>query len=161
VRQEPRLLTGTVRRNIRFLRDDVHDEEVRKAAEAAGLGPELESWPDGLEHNVGPAGAALSVGQRQRIVLARALAGHPDLLVLDEPTSALDAQTEAAVRDTIGRMRGRATVIVIAHRLSTLDACDRVAVLDDGRLAAFGPPGELAAAGGYYREALEFSGLRP
>jgi ATP-binding cassette subfamily B protein len=161
VRQEPRLLTGTIRDNVRFLRKGVRDEDVLAAVDAAGLGPELASWPDGLDHHVGPAGAALSAGQRQRIVLARALAGAPDLLVLDEPTSALDAHTEASVRDAIARLRGRATVVVIAHRLSTLDTCDRVVVLAEGRLVALGDPAELAAAGGYYREALELSGLRP
>jgi len=161
VPQQPQLLTATVRANIRFLRDDISDEDIRVAADAAGLGPELEAWAEGLDHQTGAAGAELSVGQRQRIVLARALAGHPDLLVLDEPTSALDAHTEHAVRAAISALRGRTTVVVIAHRLSTLDDCDRVAVLDDGRLTALGPPEELAATDSYYREALALSGLRP
>jgi ABC-type multidrug transport system fused ATPase/permease subunit len=161
VPQQPLLLTGSVRDNIRFLRDDVDDEAVRAAALSAGLGPEIESWRDGLDHHVGAAGASLSGGQRQRIALARALAGQPDLLVLDEPTSALDAHTEVAVRDAIAALRGRATVAVIAHRLSTLDSCDRVAVLDEGRLTTLGPPDELAAKDEYYREALTLSGLRP
>ena len=161
VPQEPRLLTGTARENIHFLREGVRDEAVRVAAEAAGLGPELAAWPDGLDHHVGPGGAALSLGQRQRIVLARALAGEPDLLVLDEPTSALDVHTEVAVRDAIAELRGRTTVVTIAHRLSTLDACDRVAVVDGGRLVALGAPADLAARDSFYREALTLSGLRP
>jgi ABC-type multidrug transport system fused ATPase/permease subunit len=161
VSQEPRLLTGTAGDNIRFLRDELRGDDVRLAAEEAGLRPELAAWPDGLDHHVGPGGVALSVGQRQRIALARALAGDPDLLVLDEPTSALDVHTEVAVRDAIGALHGRTTVVVIAHRLSTLDACDRVAVLDGGRLLALGAPGELAAEDAYYREALSLSGLRP
>lgn len=161
VAQEPRLLTGTVADNVRFLREELTDDDVLSAAEAAGLGPELASWLDGLARHVGPGGAALSVGQRQRIALARALAGRPDLLVLDEPTSSLDVHTEVAVREAIGALRGATTVVVIAHRLSTLDECDRVAVLDDGRLIALGAPAELAAGDAYYREALALSGLRP
>lgn len=154
VRQDPNLLTGTVRENVRFLRDWIDDDAVRVACETARLGPELEAWPLGLDHHVGPAGTALSGGQRQRVALARALAGDPGLLVLDEPTSAADPPTEAAIRDAIGALRGRATVVVIAHRLSTLSGCDRVAVLDGGRLTALGSPTELETADGYYRRAL-------
>jgi ABC-type multidrug transport system fused ATPase/permease subunit len=161
VPQQPLLLTGSVRDNIRFLREDVGDEAVRAAALTAGLGPELDSWPDGIDHDAGSAGARLSGGQRQRVALARALVGDPDLMVLDEPTSALDVHTEVAVREGIAALRGRATVVVIAHRLSTLDSCDRVAVLDGGRLIALGSPDELAANDVYYREALTLSGLRP
>ena len=161
VPQEPRLMTGTVAENIRFLRPGLSDGTVREAARAAGLQPEVEAWPDGLDHDVGPSGRTLSVGQRQRVVLARALAGDPDLLVLDEPTSALDAHTEAALREALIALRGRTTVLVVAHRLSTVRACNRVAVLAGGRIRALGPPGELAETDGYYREALVLSGLAP
>jgi ABC-type multidrug transport system fused ATPase/permease subunit len=159
VPQEPGLLTATVGENIRFLRPGLSEAAVRSAARAASLDRELEEWPDGLDHSVGPAGRALSVGQRQRIVLARALAGEPDLLVLDEPTSALDAHTEAALRKAILALRGRTTVLVIAHRLSTVQACSRVAVLDDGQIRALGPPDTLAETIAYYREALALSGM--
>lgn len=161
VRQEPQLLTGTVRENVRFLRDWVDEDAVQTACERARLGPELASWALGLDHHVGPAGGALSGGQRQRIVLARALAGDPDVLVLDEPTSAVDAQTEAAIRDAIAALRGRATVILITHRLSTLRECDRVAILEGGRLTALDTPAALEQAGGYYGRALELSAVRP
>ncbi|MCU1354216.1 MAG: transporter ATP-binding protein, partial [Acidimicrobiales bacterium] len=111
-------------------------------------------------HDVGPGGRSLSGGQRQRVALARALAGAPDLLVLDEPTSALDAHTEAAVRDALAALRGEVTVVVIAHRLSTLEACDRVAVFEDGRLVTSGHPAELQERSQYYRDVRALSGLR-
>jgi ABC-type multidrug transport system fused ATPase/permease subunit len=161
VSQEPKLLTGTVAENIRFLRDGLDDETVQRAAEAAGLALEIEAWPEGLDHHCGASSAQLSGGQRQRIALARALVGDPDLLVLDEPTSALDVHTEAAVRDAVAALRGRTTVVVIAHRLSTLEASDRVVVIESGRINAVGPAVDLAGTDGYYREALAVSGLRP
>ena len=151
--QEPHLLTGTIGENIRFLRPGLSAEAVERAAVAAALGPELEQWPDGFEHHVGPSGIGISGGQRQRVALARALAADPDLLVLDEPTSALDEQAEAAFRDTL-RGLDDAIVVVIAHRLSTIEACDRVAVIDAGRLIALAPPTELASVETYVREAL-------
>ena len=157
VAQDPALFTGTVRENIRFLREEIADESIAGAAQAAALDRDIAGWSDGLDHHVGPAGAALSGGQRQRIALARALAGEPDLVVLDEPTSALDVHTEAAVRATLAALRGSASVVVIAHRLSTINLCDRVAVLRDGQLVAIGPPDELAQEDAYYREALALS----
>lgn len=158
--QEPHLLTGTVRENICFMRPDVGDQAVVRAAHAAGLGPELEEWALGLDHPVGPEGAALSGGQRQRVALARALAGDPDLLVLDEPTSALDAHAEAAIRETLAELRGKALVVVIAHRLSTIHACDRIAVMEGGRMTSLAPPSELAVGDRYFREAMELSDVR-
>jgi len=128
------LLTGTVAENIRFRREWVSDAAVESAALAAALAPELAEWPAGLDHPVGPLGNALSGGQRQRVALARALAGAPELLVLDEPTSALDAASEAAVCATLNHARGAMTVLVVAHRLSTLEVCDRLVELRDGCL---------------------------
>jgi ABC-type multidrug transport system fused ATPase/permease subunit len=157
--QEPHLLTGTVRENIRFMRRGISDDAILRAAHAASLGPELEEWPLGLDHAVGPEGASLSGGQRQRVALARALAGDPDLLVLDEPTSALDVHAEAAIRDTLAHLRGEAIVVVIAHRLSTINACDRIAVMEVGRIASVAPPTELAVDDRYFREALELSDI--
>ena len=157
VGQEPHLLTATVAENIRYLRDEIDDARMLEAAREAGLGPELARWPDGLEHHVGAAGARLSGGQRQRVALARALAGEPDLLVLDEPTSALDAHAEAAIRDALERWRRRGIVVVIAHRLSTIRRCDRIAIIEDGRLAALGAPDELAATNDYFRQVAALS----
>lgn len=154
--QEPRLIAGTVADNVRFFRDDLSDQQMLEAAQAAGLGRELEHW-GGLDHPVGPGGSALSGGQRQRVALARALAGDPALLVLDEPTSALDAHAEAAVRDALDSLRGRAIVVVIAHRLSTVSRCDRLVLLEDGRIAAAGPPERLLAENAYLKEVLALS----
>ena len=154
VGQEPRLLAGTVRENIRFLRPRIADGAVEAAAVAAGLRGELERWPDGLDHRVGPGGGALSGGERQRVALARALAGGPDLLVLDEPTSALDAHTEAAVAGTLQALRRKLIVVVVAHRVSTVRACDRIAVLDGGRIRALAPPTELERQSPYFRQVL-------
>jgi ABC-type multidrug transport system fused ATPase/permease subunit len=161
VSQDPLLLTGTVRENIRFLRPHVDDAAVERAAQAAVLGADVAGWADGLDHAVGPAGSALSGGQRQRVALARALAGDPQLVVLDEPTSALDVHTEVAVRETLAALRGRAIVVVIAHRLSTVNLCDRVAVMRAGRVVALGDPRELAERDPYFREALALSASAP
>ncbi len=154
VGQEPRLLTASVRENIRFLRSGVSDDAVLEAARAAGLSAELELWSRGLDHPVGPGGGALSGGERQRVALARALAGRPDLLVLDEPTSALDAHAEAAVRKALERLRHDLIIVVIAHRVSTLRTCDRIAVLESGRIAALAAPAELERGNDYFRRVL-------
>ena len=161
VGQDPQLLTGTLADNIRLFRDEIDDARVLEAALEAGLGPELRQWPDGVDHAVGPGGATLSGGQRQRVAIARALAGWPRVLVLDEPTSALDVHAEAVIRDLLGTLRGRALIIVIAHRLSTLRACDRIAVLDEGRLTRVAPPAELRVDEAYFREVLELSSAEP
>ena len=133
VPQEPRLLRGSITDNVRFLRPHVTDSAVQHAISAAGLDADILAWPEDLDHQVGPAGSAISGGQRQRVALAKALAGRPGLLVLDEPTSALDVHTEVAVRDAIAEARAHAAVVVVAHRLSTLHRCDRVAVVDEQR----------------------------
>ncbi|MEM9037209.1 MAG: ATP-binding cassette domain-containing protein [Actinomycetota bacterium] len=129
VPQEPRLLDGTVADNVRLFRD-LDDSTVRDALRAAHLDEEL---ADGGAA-VGPGGSLLSGGQRQRLTIARALAGDPAVLILDEPTSALDDASDHAIRSTLAELRGRVTVVVISHRSSTLQVCDRVGRLVDGRL---------------------------
>lgn len=157
VSQEPRLLHATVADNIRYLRD-LGDGAVERAARLAHIHGEITAWPDGYDTVVGERADAVSGGQRQRLCLARALAGDPELLVLDEPTSSLDLQSEALVQESLGELKGRLTMVVVAHRLSTLEVCDRVMVLRDGRIEDFAPAEELARTNRFYREAVALSG---
>lgn len=159
VPQDPHLFTGTIADNIRFFRSGFEIDDLRKAAHQANVLTDIEALPNGFETHIGQRGVQLSGGQRQRLSIARALVGQPKLLVLDEPTSALDVHSEAMVRETMGNLRGRVTVIVIAHRLSTLEVCDRLMVIEGGRLMAFDAPDRLRANSEFYREALILSGI--
>ncbi len=116
------------------------------------------SWSEGYDTIVGPRAAAVSVGQSQRICLARALASNPELLLLDEPTSALDPTSERLVQESLTALKGSLTLFVIAHRMSTLDICDRVMVIVDGRLDAFEPFDSLHGRSAYYRAAIGAAG---
>lgn len=156
VPQDPHLIAGTVRENIAFLRD-LQDADIERAARQAGIHDEILELPDGYFQELGTASRGLSGGQRQRICIARALAGSPALLVMDEPTSALDPRSEQRVHETLLGLRGRVTTIVVAHRMSTLVACDRILVLRKGAVEAFGSHDELLATSEYYVEALELS----
>lgn len=158
VPQEPRLLHGTVTDNIRFLRE-IDDATVELAASEANIAEFVRSLPDGFDAPVGELGMGLSGGQRQRICIARALAGRPDLLVLDEPTSALDGDSEAAIQRTLENLKGRVTMVLVAHRLSTLSICDRLVVMKDGHVESVGTPAELLGTSDYYREALRLAGI--
>lgn len=159
VPQAASLVHGTVAENIRFYRPWITDAQIETAARQAGLHDEIVAFADGYAHQVGDRGGNLSGGQQQRVCIARALAGEPEVLILDEPTSALDAHTETVVRDSLNSLRGRMTVLVIAHRLSTLDQCDRIMVVQDGRLTAFDTPTALRASANFYAGALRLSGL--
>lgn len=130
VPQEPMLIEGTITDNIRFFRAGIGDEQVQDAAMRAGLGPDLAGWSEGLDRLVGQRRHGVSGGQRQRITIARALAGDPLVLLMDEPTSSLDEEAERVVLDTLRNLRGQLTVIVAAHRASTLAQCDRVVELE-------------------------------
>ena len=99
----------------------------------------------------------MSGGQRQRICLARALVCRPDIIVLDEPTSALDMQSEALIQKSLGDLRGSVTVLIVAHRMTTLNRCDRIMVFAEGRLQAFDQPSVLLESNGFYREAIHLS----
>lgn len=159
VAQEPRLLTGTVAENLRFFRTGITDEDLRMAARQANVLADIEALPLGFDTHLGERGSQLSGGQRQRLSIARALVGRPELLIMDEPTSALDGRSEALIRDTMAELHGSVTMVVIAHRLTTLDLCDRIMVIEGGRLTAFAAPQELVRSSGYYRKALESAGL--
>jgi ABC-type multidrug transport system fused ATPase/permease subunit len=157
VSQSPRLMNASVADNIRFLRQGIPDAEVRRAAELAQIHDDIVSWRDGYDTKVNERVDAISGGQRQRICLARALVARPLFLVLDEPTSALDLRSEALVQQALESLRGQVTMFIVAHRLSTLGLCDRVMVINGGRLEGFGPPDELVQSNSWYREAFELS----
>jgi ATP-binding cassette subfamily B protein len=159
VPQEPRLFSGSVGENIRFFRD-VTPEDIVRAARLAHIHDEIRSWPRGYATPVGERGGALSLGQRQRLCIARSLVGDPDVIVLDEPTSSLDPRSEALVREALSALAPRVTLFIIAHRLSTLDRCNRIMVLHGGRLQGFDEPNELEQSSSFYREALRLSGLK-
>jgi ATP-binding cassette, subfamily B, bacterial len=152
VPQTPQLIYASVTDNIRYFRE-VSQEEVERAARLAGIHDDVLAWSEGYETIVGPRAAAVSVGQAQRICLARALALRPQILVLDEPTSALDPTSERLIQASLTALHGSLTLFVIAHRLSTLDICDRVMVIVDGRLDAIERFDELRAHNAYYRGA--------
>jgi ABC-type multidrug transport system fused ATPase/permease subunit len=142
VTQDPVLLQGSIAFNISFFRT-LTPERIESASRAAHLHEDVMAMPDLYETAVGEGGTALSVGQRQRLAIARALAGSPRLLVLDEPTSALDGRSESLIRQTLKELHGRVTIVVISHRLGTVEDCDLLLVLNEGRVADFGPSGEV------------------
>lgn len=150
VPQEPVLLHTSIASNIAFFRE-VAASEIQKVARAAHLDDDIEAMPLGYETLVGEGGSQLSGGQRQRLAIARALVGQPRLLVLDEPTSALDGRSEALIARTLFELRGEVTVAVISHRLSTVNSCDLLLVLDGGQVADFGPR-DLVRSGSAFRE---------
>ncbi|MGW0864516.1 ABC transporter ATP-binding protein [Streptomyces sp. NPDC002611] len=148
------LFSDTVRSNIAYGRPDATQEEIEKAARAAQADRFINELPDGYDTTVGEHGLTLSGGQRQRVALARAILTDPRLLVLDDATSAVDARVEHEIHEALkGVMRGR-TTLLIAHRRSTLNLADRIAVLDGGRLADIGTHDELQRRSALYRRLL-------
>ncbi len=143
VSQEIFLLNDTIENNIRFYGTGVTDADVREAARLANLYDLVESLPNKWQTLVGERGTLLSAGQRQRVILARVLARHPQMLVLDEATSALDNESELAIQKAVEGLKGKVTVLAIAHRLSTVKASDRLIVLKDGKVVESGKPDEL------------------
>jgi len=150
VPQEGFLFAGTVRENVIVGKPEATDEEIRGAIGALGLQDRFDAFPDGLDTEVRERGSRLSAGERQLVSLIRAALADPALLVLDEATSSLDPGTERAVERALGHLTAGRTVVVVAHRLSTAARADRIAVVDDGRVAELGTHDELIAREGRY-----------
>jgi ABC-type multidrug transport system fused ATPase/permease subunit len=160
VLQDTLLFSTTVRENIAYGRPDATEEEIIEAARRAQADEFIRQMPEGYDSTVGERGGHLSVGQRQRIGIARAFLKNAPILLLDEPTSALDPSTEAAIMETIKElMRGRTTLIA-THRLATIHNLDQIIVLEHGRIAEQGRGPDLVARGGIYAK-LYASGKFP
>lgn len=143
VSQDIFLINDTIENNIKFYDDSIGDEDIRAATKMANIYDFIVEQPQGFQTVVGERGMRLSGGQRQRIVLARTLARKPEILILDEATSALDNESEVLIQKSIEQLRGKITVIAIAHRLSTVMASDKLLVLDGGKIIEEGCPAEL------------------
>ncbi|MDB5424725.1 MAG: transporter, HlyB/MsbA [Phenylobacterium sp.] len=150
VPQDVALFNDSLYANIAFARPGAGTEEVRAAAEAAELGPFIDSLPNGMSTMVGERGLKLSGGERQRVGIARALLANPRVLILDEATSALDGPTEAAIQETLRKVKAGRTTLVVAHRLSTIVDADQILVLRRGRIVERGTHAELLAKTGEY-----------
>lgn len=166
VAQEPYLFRGTIRENILLGIDisspkfDNTEQAMHRACKAAGIHDFITSLPEGYSTPIGNAGIALSGGQKQRISIARALIREPEVLLLDEATSALDAQTEKEVMGVLEETRGSRTMVVVAHRLTTIRRADVIFVLKGGRVVETGRHEELVRlAGGVYGEMVRAQGL--
>jgi ATP-binding cassette subfamily C protein len=132
--QDPLLLAASLRDNLCWAAPAASDAQVWAALEDAAAADFVRGLPEGLDTRLGDGGRRLSGGERQRLMLARALLRDPQLLILDEATSALDADNEAAIAAALGRLRGRMTIVLIAHRGALLDLADRVIRLESGRV---------------------------
>lgn len=153
VPQHPVTFNASVADNIAFFRPGVSRDAVEEAARRAHLHDEILALPDGYDTPLGERTGRLSGGQRQRLAIARALLTDPDVVVLDEPTSALDMRSEAKIRETLEGVASRASLLVIAHRLSTLAVCQRILVLESGRLTALDTPERVRETNPFFREA--------
>lgn len=155
VSPEGTIFRMTIRENIRCGRLTASDNEVEEAARLAGLAPVLANLPEGIGTVIGERGVELSMGERQRVLLARAFLAAPEVLILDEATSGLDFRTESAVKDALRAISRGRTTLLVAHRRSMLTEVDRVVVLRHGRIEEDGPPAALLAGTGYFHQMMQ------
>lgn len=152
VPQQVNLFSGTIRENLLLADPNANDEKLKEALSKAGLGSFLKTLPKGLDSDVGNAGAALSGGQRQKMGIARALLSEAQYMIFDEATSSVDPQSEREIWETIGRLSKTRTLIIISHRMSTIQNANCIYVLEKGVVAQRGSHAELMQQGGLYRE---------
>ena len=143
VSQDIFLMNGTFTDNIRFYNQSITDEQIIQAAKSASIYDFIKSCPKGLETEIGERGIMLSAGQRQRVVIARVLVRQPQLLIFDEATSALDNESELQIQKVLANLKGKITILFIAHRLSTVIDADRLIVLEQGKIVEQGVPRQL------------------
>ena len=155
VLQEPFLFSRTVYENISIADDSLTLEDVRAAAKAAALDESITSFPKAYNTLVGERGVTLSGGQKQRTAIARMLIGNYPIMIFDDSLSAVDTQTDAKIRKEISKRFGKASVILISHRITTLSSADKIIVLDHGRISEEGTHDELKSAGGIYQKIYE------
>jgi ATP-binding cassette, subfamily B, bacterial len=148
--QENLMLPTTIAENIAYGRPDAGSDDIRRAAEMAGAAEFIESLPEGYATELAEGGQNLSGGQRQRLAIARALLTEAPVILLDEPTSALDSSCEQLVIDTLRRLKGERTIVLVSHRLSAVTDCDRIFVMHEGHIVGSGSHEELMARQGWY-----------
>jgi ABC-type multidrug transport system fused ATPase/permease subunit len=157
VLQATLLLEGSIRDNLAYGNPEATQEQIEQACRVAGIHEYISGLPDQYESIVGERGVNLSEGQKQRLSIARALIKDPDILILDEPTSALDHLTERSIFEALPQAIQGKTLLVAAHRLSTIQKADQILVLQNQRLAAAGTHAELLAENEYYRSLLQLN----
>lgn len=150
VLQDVFLFSGTIAENITLNADDIPAEKIETAARQVGLSPLLQRLPEGLDHKVGERGTLLSVGERQLVSFARALAHDPRVIILDEATSSVDNQTEQVIQQALKKLFAGRTAVIVAHRLSTIKEADKILVFHRGRIVEAGKHEELLAKQGFY-----------
>ena len=157
VTQDIIIFNDTVRNNLKLAHPDATDDEIMAHLETAHFTEVLARLPEGLDTVLGEGGIRLSGGERQRLTLARALMGEPEVLILDEATSALDNESEYLIQEAIDAVAQELTIVVIAHRLSTVRRADRIYILENGRIDESGNFDELAAGNSTFRNFIELS----
>ena len=155
VQQDVFLFTGDISGNIRLLNEDITDEQIREAAREVNAARFIERLPNGYSERVTERGATYSAGQRQLLSFARTLAYDPKILILDEATSNIDTETEQWIKEAVHRLMQGRTAIMVAHRLSTIQDCDRIMVMHHGRIRESGTHQELLQKNGIYKRLYE------